>query len=41
MMESNRLAEKLRDELRLVKAELAERTHLGKRYDLSHANENK
>lgn len=36
VIESNRLVEKLRDELRLVKAELAERTHLGKRYDLSY-----
>ncbi|KAA0719027.1 Coiled-coil domain-containing protein 18 [Triplophysa tibetana] len=31
VIESNRLVEKLRDELRLVKSELAERTHLGKR----------
>lgn len=39
-MQSNRLVEKLRDELRVVKAELAERTRLGKRYEISYANEN-
>lgn len=40
VMQSNRLVEKLRDELRVVKAELAERTRLGKRYEISYANEN-
>lgn len=40
VMQSSRLAEKLRDELRVVKAELAERARLGKRYEISYANEN-
>lgn len=40
VMQSSRLAEKLRDELRVVKAELAERACLGKRYEISYANEN-
>lgn len=39
-MLSNRLVEKLRDELRVVKAELTERTRLGKRYMISYTNEN-
>lgn len=40
VMQSNWLVEKLRDELRVVKAELAERTRLGKRYEISYADEN-
>lgn len=39
-MQNNRLVEKLRDELRVVKAELAERTRLGKRYEIIYADEN-
>lgn len=34
LMQSHRLVEKLRDELRIIKAELADRTRLGKRAEL-------